>query len=118
MIITILVVSIFVLQFAICTGVDAATPIAVNLNAPSQVNIGDNFNVTVNIGQVSNFYGMQFDLLYDSTVFQYVSTTWGQIGPTAMGGNGPALSENIAAGDQRLLVSLTGLSSGIWVQVP
>jgi hypothetical protein len=89
------------------TSIAIGTPeiVTVTVSAPT--------NVPINISQVSNFYGCQFDVLFDSTVLQYVSTTWGQIGSTSISGNGSAQSNNIAAGDLRFLVELSGLSSGI-----
>jgi YVTN family beta-propeller protein len=88
--------------------------VAVTVNAPAKVPANNyQFNVPINISQVSNFYGCQFDVLFDSTVLQYVSTTWGQIGSTSMSGNGSAQSASITSGDQRFVISLSALSSGI-----
>jgi hypothetical protein len=101
-------------SWAATTASFTTAAITVTVNAPAKVAANNyQFNVPINISQVSNFYGCQFDVLFDSTVLQYVSTTWGQIGATSMSGNGTASSNNIAAGDQRFLVSLSGLSSGI-----
>jgi peptide/nickel transport system substrate-binding protein len=89
------------------------TPIGVVVNAPAKVPANNyQFDVPINLSQVSNFYGAQFDVLYDSTVLQYVSTTWGQIGSTQISGNGTAQSA-IITGGRRFVISLNNLSSGI-----
>jgi Cohesin domain len=99
-------------QFITATKMNAATPVSVTINGPAQVNTGSNFSVTVDISQVSNFYGVQFDLRYDSMILQYVSTAWGQIGSTQISGNGTTQSAAVAGG-RRFLLSLNNLSSGI-----
>jgi len=89
------------------------TDVTVTINAPAKVPANNyQFDVPINLSQVSNFYGAQFDVLYDSTVLQYVSTTWGQIGSTPITGNGITQS-NAISGGRRFVISLSNLSAGI-----
>jgi hypothetical protein len=88
--------------------------VTVTVSAPAKVPANNyQFDVPVNLSQVSNFYGAQFDVLYDSTVLQYVSTTWGQIGSTPINGSGITQSNIITPGDIRFVIDMTNLSSGI-----
>ena len=96
--------------------VKADTAVSVTASAPSNVPVttpATQFSVAINIGDITDFYGIQFDVLFDSTMVQYVSSTWGEIGTTQISGNGIASSNSIAAGDERFLVSLINFPSGI-----
>jgi hypothetical protein len=85
----------------------------VTVNAPAKVEWNNyEFDVPINISQVTNFYGAQFDVLFDSTVLQYVSATWGQIGTTPLTGSGTTQSSPIIGG-HRFLLSISNLQGGI-----
>ncbi len=103
----VLIMSTFKPQSVLAEG-----PVPVTLDAPANGIIGNTFDVPIRIGDVSNFYGAQFDLLFDSLKITYVSTTWGQIGSTNMQGNGTAMSSAITGG-RRWLISLNSLEAGI-----
>src|SRR3990172_4803294 len=81
----------------------AAAGVQVSLNAPAEVLPDSSFTATVNISQVVDLNGAQYDIVFDPSVLMVDNVTAGLIGATAMPVQGFTL---VSPGRYRVLQSL------------
>ena len=81
----------------------SAAGVQVSLNAPAEVLPGSNFTATVNISQVVDLNGAQYDIVFDPAVLVVDNVTAGLIGATAMPVQGFTI---VSPGRYRVLQSL------------
>ena len=61
-----------------------AQDVDVSVNAPAEVDAGDDFTATVDIANVENFNAGQYDVVFDDTVLRLDDVTAGEIDGTAI----------------------------------
>jgi hypothetical protein len=107
-----LVKTLGVIIVVVLLGIVTVAPVAaqgevsVNINAPAQVEPGNDFTATVVIGEVTNLNAVQYDLSFNSSVLQLDDITSGQIGSKEM----PVMFNEVSTGTYRVVQSL-GLST-------
>ncbi|MFC2072482.1 cohesin domain-containing protein [Chloroflexota bacterium] len=92
-----------VLGFAILESVVAAGEVSVSVNAPDEVVPGDTFTASVDISEVKDLNGAQYDVSFDPSVLRLDDVTPGQIGSTEI--PVPGFTE-VSAGVYRVLQPL------------
>ncbi len=60
------------------------TPVAVSIDAPAEVSPASDFTVNVNIGDITDFDAVSFDVSFDTLVLRLDDVTAGLIGATAI----------------------------------
>ena len=85
--------------------------VAITFSGMGKVPPNYDFDIQVNLSQVTNLKTALFDVMFDSAVLQYSSETWGQIGTTNISGNSVASSTAITGG-RRFIINMTNSVSG------
>jgi len=83
------------------------TPVRVNIINPEMADIGDNFNVTVNISHVDDFDASNFDVSFNPDLINVTDVTSGKIDNTDVPLSNWALIE---PGRIRVIVNIPGVS--------
>jgi hypothetical protein len=75
------VIALLIALFA--TVATAASPITVSVNAPTSVNEGATFPVSIDTTEAVNLSALQFDVTYNPAVLELTGVTGGEVGGTA-----------------------------------
>ncbi len=107
---SIFITACFYMFFSNSNIVSAATTPKVTYTISGNVTVGSTITITVNLSEVTNFYGGSIDFKYDPSVLKIESITKG----TIWGSNTVIMpTTNSSSGQANLAMSLTGNNNGI-----
>jgi len=86
LIVSIIILTILLISpIGIITGADPLEgTVTVSVTAPDIVEMGDSFNVTINISQVQDFKGSNFDVSFNPDIINVTGVTGGMINDTSV----------------------------------